>query len=74
MTQASAVRSEPFEKDDPYRLLVDSVHDYAIFMLDPGGIVVTWNTGGQRLTGFAADQIIGRHYSLFYTPDAISCG
>jgi len=75
MSQASAQRSDSHEPvENPYRLLIDSVHDYAIFMLDPGGIVLTWNAGGQRLTGFAADDIIGRHYSLFYTPDAISCG
>jgi len=75
MTQASPARPAPPETvENPYRLLVDSVHDYAIFMLDPGGIVLTWNTGGQRLTGFTADEIVGRHYSTFYTPDAISCG
>jgi PAS domain S-box-containing protein len=75
MSQAARATLPPLEPgDEPYRLLVDSVHDYAIFMLDPGGIVVTWNTGGQRLTGFTPDEIIGRHYSVFYTPDAISCG
>jgi PAS domain S-box-containing protein len=74
MAQESAVRVSTLGGEDPYRLLVDSVHDYAIFMLDPGGIVLTWNTGGERLTGFTTEQIVGRHYSAFYTPDAISCG
>jgi PAS domain S-box-containing protein len=60
--------------EDPYRLLVDSVHDYAIFMLDANGIVLTWNTGGERLNGYRSQDIVGRHVSLFYTPDAISCG
>jgi PAS domain S-box-containing protein len=75
MAQESAARNPVLEPgDNPYRLLVDSVHDYAIFMLDPGGIVLTWNAGGHRLTGFAETDIVGRHYSVFYTQDAISCG
>jgi PAS domain S-box-containing protein len=60
--------------DEPYRLLVESVHDYAIFMLDPDGIIVTWNTGGERVTGYNRQDIVGRHFSVFYTADAISCG
>jgi PAS domain S-box-containing protein len=53
-------------------LLVDSVQDYAIFMLDPQGIVATWNRGAERIKGYRADEIIGRHFSTFYTPDAIA--
>ena len=56
------------QSHDIFRLLVDSVTDYAIFVLDPGGIVSSWNSGAERLKGYKADQIIGRHFSVFYTP------
>src|ERR1043166_5824820 len=60
--------------DEPYRLLIDSVHDYGIVMLDPDGLVLTWNTGAHRLYGYDAGQVLGRHFSVFYTTDAVSCG
>jgi PAS domain S-box-containing protein len=53
-------------------LLVDHVQDYAIFMLDPEGLVATWNLGAERIKGYRADEIIGRHFSTFYTPEAIA--
>lgn len=53
-----------------YRLLVENVRDYAIFLLDPTGHVMTWNEGAQRIKGYNANEIIGRHFSSFYTqPD-----
>ncbi len=55
-----------------YQLMVDSVRDYAIFMLDPNGYVASWNKGAQRLKGYKADEIIGRHFSVFYPPDSIA--
>jgi PAS domain S-box-containing protein len=51
-----------------YRLLVESVRDYAIYVLDAQGVVLTWNPGAQQLKGYAADEIIGRHFSIFYLP------
>jgi PAS domain S-box-containing protein len=60
--------------EERFRLLVDSVHDYAIFMLDAGGIVSTWNSGAQRIYGYKAEQIIGQHFSLFHTADDIEAG
>ena len=54
--------SEP----DRFRLLVESVMDYAIFLLDPHGTVLSWNAGAERLKGYTADEIIGRHFSAFY--------
>src|SRR5580700_5990538 len=57
--------------DETFRLLVDSVRDYAIFLLSPEGKVVTWNQGAQRIKGYAADEIIGQHFSRFYPPEAI---
>lgn len=52
-----------------FRMLVDAVVDYAIYMLDPSGHVVSWNTGAERFKGYEAAEIIGRHFSCFYTPE-----
>lgn len=57
------------ESEERFRLLVEAVQDYAIFILDPSGHVTTWNLGAERLKGYQADEIIGRHFSRFY-PDA----
>jgi PAS domain S-box-containing protein len=54
------------ESEERFRLLVDNVVDYAIFMIDPTGHVVTWNTGAARLEGYTAGEIVGRHYSVLY--------
>jgi PAS domain S-box-containing protein len=68
-------RVEPsLTDDDRYRLLVDSVTDYAIFMLDPDGLVTTWNPGAQRFHGYHASEIIGKPFSLFYTPEDQKAG
>ncbi len=61
-------RSQP--NDEIFRLLVDSVKDYAIFLLDPEGKVATWNQGAERIKGYKADEIIGQHFSKFYPRDA----
>jgi len=57
-----------------YQLMVEAVRDYAIFMLDPNGYVASWNRGAQRLKGYTADEIIGRHFSEFYPPEDIASG
>jgi PAS domain S-box-containing protein len=57
-----------------FRLMVECVRDYAIFMLDPGGNVVTWNEGARLIKGYTADEIIGQHLSLFYTPEDRTAG
>jgi PAS domain S-box-containing protein len=56
---------------DAFRLLVESTVDYAIFMLDPDGCIASWNAGARRIKGYEAEEIIGRHFSTFYRPDAI---
>src|SRR5262249_13027915 len=56
------------------RLLIDNVRDYAIFMLDPAGHVTTWNPGAQRIKGYEANEIVGRHFSTFYPADDIAAG
>ncbi len=55
--------------DQQLRSIVDSVKDYAIFLLDPKGHVATWNPGAQRIKGYSADEIIGQHFSIFYPDD-----
>ena len=62
------------QSEERFRLLVDSVRDYAIFMLDPAGHVLTWNAGAQRFKGYRADEIIGSHFSRFYPPEALARG
>jgi PAS domain S-box-containing protein len=52
-----------------YRLLVDSITDYAIYMLDPLGIITSWNPGARRFKGYLAEEILGRHFSVFYTDE-----
>lgn len=64
----------PQNTSDLYRRLVESVSDYAIFALDPEGYVSSWNPGAQRIKGYTADEIIGRHFSSFYPPDDIAAG
>ena len=61
-------------RGDVFQQLVESVRDYAIFMLDPSGIVTTWNRGAQRLKGYRADEIIGRHFSAFYLSGDVDAG
>jgi PAS domain S-box-containing protein len=62
------------QPDEAFRLLVDSVQDYAIFMLDPTGHVASWNRGAARIKGYSADEIIGKHFSVFYQPDEVAAG
>jgi len=62
------------ESEERFRLLVEQVQDYAIFMLDPDGRVVSWNAGAERIKGYTAKEIIGEHFSRFYPPDALAIG
>jgi PAS domain S-box-containing protein len=57
-----------------FRLLVEAVEDYAIFLLAPDGRILTWNLGAQRIKGYTADEIIGQHFSRFYTPEDREAG
>ncbi|HET6440531.1 MAG TPA: PAS domain-containing sensor histidine kinase [Anaeromyxobacter sp.] len=59
---------------DLFRLMVECVIDYAIFMLDPGGHVSSWNVGAHRLKGYRAEEILGRHFSIFYPPEEVAAG
>ncbi len=62
-------KTATFDSERRFRLLVQSVTDYAIYMLDPTGKVTNWNAGAERIKGYAADEIIGEHFSRFYTPE-----
>ncbi|MGY3618294.1 response regulator [Bradyrhizobium sp. USDA 10063] len=57
------------ESERRFRLLVEGVNDYAIFMLDPNGLVINWNPGAQRIKGYTREEIIGQHFSRFYTEE-----
>jgi PAS domain S-box-containing protein len=59
------------ENEERFRLLIESIQDYAIYILDPNGFVTSWNFGAQRIKGYSAEEIVGKHFSRFYTPDAI---
>jgi PAS domain S-box-containing protein len=59
---------------EQFRLLVEGVQDYAIYMLSSQGVVTTWNSGAQRIKGYEAQEIIGKHFSCFYRPEDIKAG
>lgn len=59
----------PRETQEVLRLLIEAVNDYAIFMLDPAGLVASWNPGAERSKGWTADEIIGQHFRIFYPPE-----
>ena len=61
-----------FESERNFRLLVEGITDYAIFMLDPQGRVTNWNAGAERIKGYKASEIVGEHFSIFYTPEDLA--
>jgi two-component system NtrC family sensor kinase len=64
----------PGEGEARFRLLVESVKDYALYMLDPEGRVCSWNVGAERIHGFRSDEILGKHFSCFYTAEDVEAG
>ena len=69
---ASSASPVPDERLTLYKVLVDTVRDYAIFALDPAGRVLTWNAGARQIKGYDAHEIIGRHFSVFYPQEDIA--
>jgi PAS domain S-box-containing protein len=63
-----------YESERNFRLLVEGITDYAIYMLDPQGYVANWNTGAARIKGYKAKEIVGKHFSMFYTPEDQAAG
>jgi PAS domain S-box-containing protein len=74
ITQGRGPRLLASESEEPFRKLVESAQDYAIFMLDSEGYIRTWNSGAQRIKGYTASEIIGRHFSCFYPEEDIESG
>ncbi len=70
----SSLPQSAWQKEDRYRVLVDGIRDFAICMLDARGHVATWNTGAEVMTGYSADEAIGRHVSLLYPAESIARG
>jgi PAS domain S-box-containing protein len=69
-----AAKDPILSEDAQYRMLVEQVRDYGIFLLDPEGRVSTWNEGARRLKGYEAEEILGRHFTVFYTPEDVASG
>ena len=69
VTRQVSAEAELRRAEVPFRLLVEAVKDYAIFMLDPDGRISSWNAGAERSKGYAADEIIGQHFRIFYPPE-----
>ncbi|MET0261901.1 MAG: PAS domain S-box protein [Rariglobus sp.] len=73
LEQMVATRTEKLrESEEGFRRLVDGVKDYAIFMLDAEGLIVSWNASAERIHGYLADEIVGRHFSKFYRPQDVA--
>lgn len=70
LTQRKMAEETLKESKERYKLLLDETMDYAIFLLDTKGRIATWNIGAQRIKGYTADEIIGKHFSIFYTQEA----
>jgi PAS domain S-box-containing protein len=74
VTEQKRAQNSSKEREEQFRLIVSNIKDYAIIVLDPGGRVISWNGGAQRIKGYQADEILGQHFSLFYPPEAIAIG
>src|ERR1700733_9256181 len=75
MEQRSDLAEEALrESEERYRMLLDGIQGYAIFMIDPRGQILSWNAGAERVKGYKADQIIGRNFSCFFLPEDIARG
>ncbi len=74
MARKTTLQRGLFESERRFRLLVEGVVDYAIFMLDPRGIITNWNAGARRIKGYEAAEIIGQHFSIFYLPEDREAG
>ena len=74
LSERRAAAEDLWRSEERLRLLVEAVQDYAIFMLDTEGRVATWNSGAQRLSGYRAEEIIGKHFSTLYEPEDAAAG
>jgi PAS domain S-box-containing protein len=74
VTERKLLEERLHQREEVFRLLVEGVQDYAIFLLNSRGCVVTWNPGAERIKGYRANEIIGQHFSCFYTPEELEQG
>jgi PAS domain S-box-containing protein len=74
MTERQRAQQELLNSERRFRRLIEAVVDYSIFQLDPDGLVSTWNAGARRIKGYDAQEIIGKHFSQFYTPEDREAG
>ena len=74
MTEQRRAEQQRRAAEDRFRLLVESVRDYGVFVLDPKGHVATWNAGAERIKGYTANEIMGKHFSVFYPPEDVKAG
>jgi len=72
ISERKRVEEELRLKEEHFRLMVSEIKDYAIFMLDPDGKVITWNAGAERIKGYSSEEILGQHFSRFYPADDLS--
>jgi len=73
-TERRRAEEELRRSEERFRLLVEGVTDYAVYMLAPHGQIISWNAGAERLKGYTASEIVGQHFSRFYTPDDVAAG
>ena len=74
LTDRRAVVEALRRSEERFRMLIDGIADYAVYMLDPTGHVSTWNSGAERIKGYTPREIIGRHYSAFFAPEDVAAG
>jgi PAS domain S-box-containing protein len=74
VTERKLIEEKILQSEERFRLLVQGVKDYAILMLDPDGLVVSWNEGAQRIKGYSAAEIVGQHFSRFYPSEGVAAG
>ncbi len=74
ITERKRVEDALLVSEERFRLMVEGISDYAIFMLDREGLVTSWNSGAERITGYHQEEIFGRHFSCFYPPEAVAAG
>jgi diguanylate cyclase (GGDEF)-like protein/PAS domain S-box-containing protein len=72
--ESTGVPSSTFDSSAGYQFLVDHVHDYAIYLLHADGTISNWNRSAERMKGYAAEEVVGRHYAMFYEADAVAAG
>src|SRR6058998_3112817 len=74
MSDDRATQPVLHQTEEQFHTLVDSVEEYAIYMLDPIGNVMTWNTGAEKIKGYTAQEIVGKNFACFYTADDVAAG